>query len=177
MKTFLISDQHYKHGNILRFKRDDGTPLRPEFSCVQEMDEHMIDRHNAVVGPGDKVYFLGDILIGNASKFDEIMPRLNGSKILIKGNHDLLKLSNYVKYFKDIRAYSRLDKCILSHIPIRKDSLKPTETNIHGHLHYRNVLTDSVIDHQYFCVCVEQPHMKYTPIDFEKIRSILKANE
>ncbi|MGA1873758.1 MAG: hypothetical protein ACMUHY_08805, partial [Thermoplasmatota archaeon] len=44
-------------------------------------------------------------------------------KVLIKGNHDIFKLTDYTKYFRDIRGYHVMNGLILSHIPISKDSL------------------------------------------------------
>lgn len=164
-KIFLISDTHFGHSNILTFKRADGSPLR-EFSSVQEMDETMIDNWNRVVSNSDKVYHLGDLTFSNRN-LQEIMPRLNGTKVLIKGNHDNLKLSQYMQFFKDVRAYHVLDKMLLSHIPVHIDSMKRWGVNLHGHLH-SNVISDK----RYINLSVEQ--INYTPIDFEEIRERVK---
>lgn len=176
--TFLVSDHHFSHKNLLTFKRDDGTPLRP-FTTVEEMDSYMIEKHNSVVGKDDKVYFVGDVCF-HVRDLDRIMPQLNGRKILIKGNHDQLKVSQYQRYFKDIRAYDRLDTCILGHIPIHPDSLGgKTSLQIHGHTHYRNVTMidaggNKVIDKRYFNVSVE--NINYTPISFDQILKINNLN-
>lgn len=161
-KTFLISDTHFGHSNILTFLDDEGTNIR-NFSCVEDMDEHMIDNWNRVVTKEDKVYHLGDLTFSNKS-LQSIMPRLNGTKVLIKGNHDNLKLHQYAQYFKDVRAYHILDKFLLSHIPIHIDSRERWRANIHGHLH-NNIIDDP----KYINVSVER--INYTPIDFEEIRS------
>ena len=42
-KTFLISDTHFGHNNILTFKRNDGSPLRL-FNNIHEHDEYLIDQ-------------------------------------------------------------------------------------------------------------------------------------
>ena len=90
MNTFLISDTHFGHKNILSFKRNDGTSLRPAFNSIEEHDEFLIDNWNKVVSPTDKIYHLGDVGFYNVSKLLEVMSRLNGRKVLIKGNHDNL---------------------------------------------------------------------------------------
>ena len=159
--VFLTSDHHFGHTNILTFKRNDGTPLRP-FTTIEEHDEVLIENWNKVVRPNDKVYHLGDVCF-KFSVLQAIMPRLNGTKILIKGNHDGLKLSQYAQYFKDVRAYSILDKFVLSHVPLHPESVTRWKANIHGHTH-ANCLDDP----QYINVCVEQTN--YTPINFEEIR-------
>lgn len=85
--VFLISDTHFNHGNILTFKDENGNPLRV-FNDVIEMNEVMVERWNARVQPKDKVYHLGDIAIGK--KGLSLLERCNGTKVLIKGNHDCL---------------------------------------------------------------------------------------
>lgn len=161
MKIFLISDTHFGHENILNFRDKDNNPIRP-FSSLEEMNETLIQNWNNTVSNTDKVYHLGDVLF-TKKWLDLIMPRLNGTKVLIKGNHDNLKLSQYQQYFKDIRAYHVLDRYILSHIPIHIDSLSRWKANIHGHLH-NNIIQDN----RYINVSVER--INYTPIDFESIR-------
>jgi len=171
-KNFLISDHHWNHRNLLNFKRDDGTPLR-HFTTVEEMNEHMIEAWNKVVTKDDKVYHLGDLCF-KLEDLDAIMPRLNGTKVLIKGNHDQLGMHQYMKYFKDVRAYHRLDNLLLSHIPIHPSSLGfKTPGMIHGHTHYRNVTMinaagEEVLDPRYINVSVEV--INYTPIEFEEVR-------
>jgi len=162
-KTFLISDTHFGHSNILTFKRDDGTPLR-NFPDIYHHDEHLIQQWNKIVSPLDKVYHLGDVGFKSFSRLGLTLERLNGTKVLIKGNHDGFKLSQYAQYFKDIRGSHQLDKFILTHIPIHPQSLSRWKANIHGHLH-ANVVNDP----RYINVAVEQ--INYAPIDFEEIRS------
>lgn len=170
---FLISDTHFNHSNILTFKREDGTPLRP-FKTIEEMNEAMINNWNKTVGVNDKCYHMGDVVV-SATALHEIMPRLNGEKILIKGNHDNLKQSAYAQHFKDVRAYHIMDKMILSHIPIHPSSLGGWRANLHGHLH-ANIVRDQIDyteDLRYFNVCVEQTN--YTPISFEDVRQFIKT--
>lgn len=175
-RTFLISDHHFSHRNLLNFKRDDGTPLR-HFTTVEEMDEHMIEAWNKVVRPEDKLYHIGDLCF-KLEDLDAIMPRLNGTKILIKGNHDKLNIHQYMKYFKDVRSYHRLDNVMLGHIPIHPESLGyKTPAMVHGHTHYRNVTMknaagETVLDPRYFNVSVEV--INYIPIEFEAIQAELR---
>ena len=172
--TFFIADTHFGHDNICTFKRADGSPLRPFFSA-QEMDEEMIKRWNERVRPKDTVYHLGDVLINK--KHFGTLARLNGDKVLIKGNHDIFDVSKYLEYFRDIRAYHILNDMILSHIPIHPASLDRFKTNIHGHLHSTRVLTETGNIHKdYFCVSVE--HTDYTPMSLEDVRkSVINQGE
>ena len=173
---FLCSDHHFFHSNILTFKNNDGTALRV-FDDVNHMNEYMVMQHNRVVMPNDKVYFLGDITMARNAKGLEILGRMNGEKILIKGNHDLASATAYLQYFKDIRGTHQLDGFIMSHIPIHPESLSRWKCNVHGHLHSNRVLlSNGHIDERYQSVCMEQLD-DYTPISLEQMKSKMrKAN-
>lgn len=168
--TFLVSDTHFGHAGVCRFLRNDGTKLRP-WDDPNEMDEAMIEKWNAVVKPKDKVYHLGDVVINRKSL--KTLSRLNGEKVLIKGNHDIFKLEDYTPYFKDVRGYHVMDGMILSHIPLHESTLYRFGTNIHGHTHSNRVMKDDIIDVRYHCVCVEQTD--FTPISFEDLKKRIEA--
>lgn len=169
MNIFFISDHHFHHKNILTFKTQDDLPLR-EFSDVDHMNEIMIQRHNEVVKPNDKVYFLGDVCMSRNAKGLEILSRLNGKKVLVKGNHDMCSLNQYLQYFKDVRGSHQFDGMILTHIPIHPESLARWGLNVHGHLH-QNVVRmplSQIPDRRYFNVSVER--VNYTPISLEEVK-------
>ena len=175
--TFLISDTHFGHEKTCTvFKREDGSPLRP-FASAEEMDEAMIKRWNDRVRPKDKVYHLGDVVMSR--KFLHILDRLNGDKVLIKGNHDIFKMEDYYPRFRDIRGYHVLNGMILSHVPVHTDSIERFGTNIHGHLHANRVMqvtwggARTEIDPRYHSVCVE--HTNYTPISLEEVYDRIRA--
>jgi calcineurin-like phosphoesterase family protein len=148
------------------------------------MDEEMVRRHNERVKPNDKCYFLGDVAI--ARKSLRILERLNGDKVLIKGNHDIFKLADYAPYFREVRAYHVMNGMILSHVPVHESSLARFGCNIHGHLHYQRVMRargvdvrtgeiqySDQIDPRYWCACVE--HTDYAPILFEDAVEMIQA--
>lgn len=171
---FFISDQHYGHENILKFTGSDGKRIRPMFSSAEEMDEHMIERHNSVVGDQDIVWFGGDIAFTRTS-LDRVLPRLKGRKNLVLGNHDKLDMSAYIRYFKKIRVIAKFDqtrgapfKCILSHYPMRSESFEFRDNgvkNIHGHIHQNKIVVadNKMMDTRYINVCVEA--INYTPVE------------
>ena len=138
------------------------------------MNEFMIMQHNRVVHPSDRVYFLGDLAFHKRDL--EVLGRMNGRKVLIKGNHDTLELKDYLPYFDDIRGVHQFSGLILSHIPIHEESLGRWKCNIHGHLH-ANVVTkvgNKVPDPRYYSVCMEQLD-DYTPVSLEEIKKNLLA--
>lgn len=139
----------------------DGEIIR-KFNSMEEHDEEIIRRHNEVVKSSDRVYLLGDVCISRRHR--DAIGRLNGRLVLVKGNHDIFKLSDYLPYFDDIRSYvvqkdQDGNKVILSHIPIHPDSVGRFGTNIHGHLHANEVKNDD----RYVCVSLE--HTNYYPIE------------
>lgn len=171
--VFLTSDTHFGHAGVCRFTCDDGvTKIRP-WTDPNEMDEEMVKRWNETVKPTDKVYHLGDVVINRRCL--SILRRLNGDKVLIKGNHDIFKLSDYTQHFRDIRGYHVMNNIILSHIPVHPDSAGRFRANIHGHLHQRRLLKDGVIDPFYFNVSVEQTDFK--PILFEEVLKRIKQQQ
>lgn len=176
-EVFLISDMHFGHSKMyeLPFRRPDGTPLRP-FSSAEEADEAMVENWNKTVRQQDKVYVLGDVLWKLAGKDSSPLDRLNGYKVLIAGNHDWPFEKHFYKRFKSVRAYWKLDNCVLSHVPCHPDSLRGFTCNIHGHTHAGRVkLEDGSIDPRYFCVCVE--HTDYAPINFHEVMHKIKEQQ
>lgn len=170
---FLASDYHFGHKNILTFKRADGTPLR-SFNDINHMNEYLVMRHNRVVGTKDKIYMIGDIGLSKSVTGFDILNRMNGEKILIKGNHDVASIETYVKYFKDIRGSHSLDGMLLTHIPIHPESLGRWGVNVHGHLHSNVVkCPDGQPDIRYQSVCMEMLD-DYTPISLEQLRVRIK---
>ena len=176
--VFLVSDTHFGHAGVCRFVRNDGvTKLRP-WDTAEEMDEFMVKAWNERVRPNDKVYHLGDVVINR--KALGIMRRLNGDKVLIRGNHDIFKDTDYREHFRELRAYHVMNGMILSHIPIHSESLGRFGVNIHGHLHANRVMmpgfngkiTD-IVDVRYHCVCVEQTD--FAPILFEDVVKRIEA--
>jgi calcineurin-like phosphoesterase family protein len=182
--VFLVSDTHFGHAGVCRFTRNDGvTKLRP-WTDAAEMDEEMVRRWNDRVRPNDKVYHLGDVVINRKSL--SIMDRLNGDKVLIRGNHDIFKDEDYTPYFRSLRGYHVMNGMILSHIPIHPESLGRFGVNIHGHTHANRVkkirgvddrtgelLYSDENDVRYHCVCVEQTD--FAPILFEDVIKRIEA--
>ena len=169
--VFLVSDTHFGHAGVCRFTCDDGvTKIRP-WTDPEEMDEEMVRRWNERVGKNDKVYHLGDVVINR--KALGIMRRLNGDKVLIRGNHDIFRDEEYREHFRELRAYHVMNGLILSHIPLHPESLGRFGTNIHGHTHQRRVMDNGIIDVRYHCVCVEQTD--FAPILFEDVIRRIEA--
>src|SRR6476469_554182 len=190
--TFFASDHHLSHAGIITFLRRDGVTKLRDFDTTEEMDEHIIARHNAVVREKDTCWFLGDVVINRRAL--ALISRFNGRKRLVMGNHDIFKNKDYYNAgFEDLHAFRKFDGFVATHIPVHAESLGRWGVNVHGHLHADRVMRprsvldkngfalDQVtlikrllakemneIDPRYYCVCMEQLD-DYTPIALEDL--------
>ena len=135
--VFVISDTHFGHANILQFTRTDGSRVRT-FSCVEEMDEFMVEKWNSVVRPQDKIYHLGDVAM--SKHHIATVGRCNGHKRLVLGNHDTHPIKLYLPFFEDVYSGRLLDRMMLTHIPVHPESIGKSIANIHGHIHDKVVM-------------------------------------
>lgn len=171
-KTWVYSDPHFYHKNIVNFLRDDGTKLRP-WADAEQMTEDMIAGYNELVNDDDRVYILGDVAF-RSTDMHRAVSRLKGRKVLVPGNHEPTKMRKYFDLFDDVRGYVIKKGFIMSHIPLHVGSLSRWKLNIHGHTHANVVnmtsydgLDTGVPDPRYFCACVEQTD--FLPIDLDVI--------
>ena len=98
MATFFTSDLHFGHQNIISYT---GRP----YSSVDEMNHDLIERYNFLVLPSDTVYFLGDVCMGKLDESLECIALLNGTKVLIPGNHDRMFRAQGTKYRNTVQRY------------------------------------------------------------------------
>ena len=148
MGVFFTSDTHFGHKNIIRYCN------RP-FNNVEEMDEYMIRVWNEEVNHDDIIFHLGDFSFYNTSKSKEIYDRLNGHKIIIRGNHDKTDIVNLFDehyssydYLKDaVDSYSPvLDFNInFTHIPRMPNPSSAFRHYLCGHVHTNWASLNSVI--------------------------------
>lgn len=81
---YWTSDLHLGHLNIREY-----CPGRQALgSTVDQMNEALIDRWNAVVNTNDEVWILGDLCMGKIGDTLPLVELLNGHKWLVGGNHD-----------------------------------------------------------------------------------------
>jgi calcineurin-like phosphoesterase family protein len=169
VSIFVISDHHFFHENILKFEDEDGVRFRGQFSSVEEMNELMIENHNSVVKPQDKVYFLGDVGFG-IKKLPSVLSRLNGHLRLVLGNHDYSQKRDfkvYLEWFEKVMESRQMGPILLTHRPVRLGTEGKVKANVHGHIH------EKVIDDpRYLNVSVEQ--VNYTPLPFEEVERIFR---
>ena len=175
---FYIADWHYNHANILSYDN------RP-FKTVEEMDAALVERWNATVTSADTVYVLGDMFWGGETKAVPVLDSLNGKKILIKGNHDRCKNTEFRKRFDPISGYLEITDgdrhVVLCHYP-----MPCFKNHFHGwyHLygHVHNSFEANMMEHDrmlledlycrkcnMFNVGAMMPWMDYTPRTLDEI--------
>ena len=164
---FITSDTHFNHKNIIQYEN------RP-FGSIPEMNDALIKNWNSVVKPTDLVIHLGDVGLGNVSDLKWIVPKLNGHKILIKGNHDGKSEQFYLdcgflEVLRDKTLVIDNKMIYCSHEP-EKRPLVPLDYNLHlyGHVHSKGHRGEyPTIARNGACVCVER--WNYTPVPLETI--------
>ena len=136
-KIFFIADTHFGHANMIRLCH------RP-YASVEEMDEDMMRRWNAVVGTADDVYILGDFSYRGADPCT-YLDRLNGRKHLIIGNHDRKPLDSpeFRRRFVEIKDVKTLvcggKRIVLFHYPMAEwDGMYRGSIHFFGHIHNNN---------------------------------------
>lgn len=178
MAQFYVADWHYGHKNCIGFDN------RPFFS-VEEMNQALIDRWNGAVSADDTVYILGDMFWCGDDEAASVLARLNGSKILVRGNHDRVHSGKIQKMFDKIVSYLEIEdsgrNIVLCHYPI------PCFKNhfygwyhLYGHVHIS--FEYNMMEHvkqemislyekpcQMFNVGAMMPWMDYTPRTMDEI--------
>lgn len=146
MAIYLTSDLHFNHNREFIWKARG-------FTSVQEMNEEIIKRHNALVRPDDDVYILGDSSLGGGDEQilaanKALIEQLNGKLHIIRGNHDTdRRVAMYAScknvvgpiLYADMIHYKGYH-FYLSHFPtltgnLEKESLKQCTCNLFGHTH------------------------------------------
>jgi calcineurin-like phosphoesterase family protein len=184
MTTWFTSDHHFGHANIIKYCE------RP-FNSVAHMNAAMTGAWNGVVAPDDTVYYLGDFAM-QPSLVAEILPQLNGTKVLIAGNHDRCHpkigssdrfLQTYLDAgFSSVHVELEMEIggqiVLLHHFPYRTETepkqkyygQRPADKGgwlIHGHVHHRWKTSGRQIN-----VSVE--NWNFEPVKLETVSRIIE---
>jgi calcineurin-like phosphoesterase family protein len=136
MKLFT-SDLHINHKNMILHNG------RSEFKSVDEMNDLILSNLYKKVKPGDDLYVLGDLLLGNGTESSELLlDILNKSKVkfyFIIGNHDKInenfrRLCTSISYLKEIKIGG--NNTTLCHYPLLEwNKSHYNSFLLHGHIH------------------------------------------
>lgn len=168
MKHWFTSDIHFRHKNILRLC---GRP----FSDIDETDEAVIANFNSVVKPDDMLYILGDVNFkGNA---DDLIPRLNGRKVLIVGNHDkdydpALFEEIHQLHEVNVPVRGRHFRFVLCHYPFAEwNGFYKGAIHLHGHQHNKPVYNEEMRSQKLLRYDVGVDANGFYPVSAEQIVS------
>lgn len=153
MTTFVVSDTHFNHTNIIRYCN------RP-FASVGQMNKVMLERWNSTVKPDDTVYFLGDLCMGDPHIW---LSQLNGEIRFIRGNHDgeLRKVRNTRE---NMILQHGLENIMLVHaVEYLKGPWKGWV--IHGHHHNNNLKDFPFINKMKKTINVSVELTDYRPVE------------
>lgn len=158
-----ISDPHFHHENMA---------IRRGFENAEQMNNHIIQEWNKVVGKRDITWILGDITMEKANY--SILDKLNGIKKVVLGNHDKPQhVTQLLKHVNQVCSCFKKGGIIFTHIPIHESELNRFRYNIHGHTHENNILDSNhdkawkEKDKRYINVCMEV--LNYQPKTIEEL--------
>lgn len=133
-QTWVISDTHWNHKNILEYT---GRP----YKSLEEMNEALIRLWQTNVQPDDYIIHCGDFFMGRKEDAEPILKRLPGVKVLVWGNHDkLIKKMKLEHYFAHTADYLEVqvgqDCAVLSHFPFEEwNNRRQGWWHLCGHMH------------------------------------------
>lgn len=132
---FYTSDLHFYHKNVIDYCS------RP-FETVEQMNETIVENWNSVVSPDDTVYVLGDVFFRLSATTELFLDRMNGTKHLIVGNHDMwyIKKPRFSGLFTGMNYRLVIEDegrmVVLSHCPLTEwEGMNEGWYHVYGHVH------------------------------------------
>ena len=146
---YITSDLHFNHDKFFCY-------VPRGFQSVEEMNNAIVKRWNAVITDEDDVYILGDLMLNDIDGGMELLESLNGRLHIIFGNHDTgtrQELYKNAKNVVEVCGYATVIKYkkynfYLSHYPALTSNhdidkpLKARVINLCGHSHTEDRFAD-----------------------------------
>jgi len=154
---FFTADFHFDHKNIMRYCN------RP-FGSVEEMNEKLIENVNEKVRQIDHLVIAGDVTLNHKSEtvYKKWLNRLNGDKIIVKGNHDYWIPKSSAKHIYHVTIENQF--IAVSHYPMRSWNRSfHGSWNLHGHTHSKMLPLKNQYD-------IGVDNNNYYPISFDEIK-------
>ena len=172
-KVYFTSDLHFDHANLCRGLRN--------LDSI-ESNELIIKNWNNIVTKRDIVYILGDITMEKHHNISFFMKQLNGQKVIVAGNHDVLRCCKEFQSLKiPVMGVLQYKGFLCTHIPIHPTQLTGFIGNIHGHIHLSGII-DGI--GEYMPPKLEGPYYNvntefhnYTPVLFDDIKQYFIENQ
>ncbi|MAG27614.1 hypothetical protein CMI47_18935 [Candidatus Pacearchaeota archaeon] len=134
------------------------------------MNESLIKNWNSVVSNDDKIFLVGDAFLRGYDDPKKIVHRLNGYKVLIRGNHDQPKRRMLEAGFDEYHRLVKYDmpdgrKALVQHHPIPESLFDKFDILIHGHVHDAEKVRGGRLN-------VSSDIWDYTPVSIDEILKI-----
>lgn len=180
-KIFFTSDIHFGHKWLLDFNK------RP-FNSVEEMDNILIKNWNDTVPIDALIFVLGDIGETDDKRILEIFSQLNGTKILMRGNHDtIFKHGTLQDIFTEIHDLLEIEifdaieyqyqKIVLCHYPMFDwNNFHEGSWQLFGHIHTRELPEFTTLNTKLFAqqYDVGVDGNSFRPISYYEVKNIIK---
>lgn len=154
---FFTSDTHAFHKRIVEFTN------RGIETNIEGHTDWLVNKINSSVKAGDLLYILGDVAFSNDfHKVAEFLERINGQKIVVKGNHDDTSLLEDLADYGVIQKWDHIvttkvkdNHVVMCHYPIMSwDRQRYGSWHLHGHSHgnlseSKGLMLDVGIDNSY----------------------------
>lgn len=129
-ELFVTSDTHFGHKKILEYQ-----PNR-DFCTLEGHNQYLINKWNTTVPETATIFHLGDFIF--YEKDFNIISRLNGNIILIKGNHDHNTKKLNIPVYEYLKVNYGGINIVLMHYPLHDwEQCNHGSLHFHGHTHGR----------------------------------------
>ncbi len=148
------------------------------FEDVGMMDRDLMRNYNMLVHKNDIVYILGDICHHlPVEQANEIIKKLNGRKILIRGNHDKKYDENLFEEICDFKTVSLNGVYFsLMHYPMLSWPKKNSGSiQLHGHIHADMSYNQKNRDEHIFRYDVGVDANQFCPVSVNQILDFFKC--
>ena len=172
---YYISDHHFHHEGIIEYES------RP-FENLFDMDTFMESAWNTRVSSKDTIVHGGDLALGSIrgykSRITYLMKRLNGYKILVKGNHERSRKTSLAVGFDEVHSYYFEDGVLVIHNLMANwdrliHQIEKADYVLYGHVHELLLEDPRVVGQEKF-INISVEHLDYIPRTIEELIVIRK---
>jgi calcineurin-like phosphoesterase family protein len=170
--NYFISDTHFGHSSVMKHGR------AQRFSDVHEMNNVITSNWNDSVTDDDVVYIIGDFWYKGSVPATVFLSKLNGKKVMLRGNHDHFWIKNEPEamiYLESVERYYYLfeegSSYTMFHYPLLdwRGGKSGSNYMIHGHLHHSEYITRSG---HYYEICKATPNMLNACVEINDYRPV-----
>jgi len=160
--VYVTSDWHIGHSGIT-------DKFRTQFPNTAYHDDYILANAREKVTKKDVLYVIGDAFWTLAARDRILEEEFPCKMILVRGNHDILPIEEYLKVFDEVHGALSYKGFWLTHIPIHRQELYRRH-NIHGHCH-RGGPWETNKESEYFNAILE--FNDYAPVNMQQVKKIM----